>query len=113
VTGSIIEIGGPAPGHTHDLTLAYSSSSITNLSLDEHLLADLGYVGHPQILTPAKRRRHEDLSEEDQETNQKIAKICIKVEHIIGDIKAFQALAQPWRHDKAKHLLPSLWLLIL
>ena len=69
---------------------------------EHHLYVDLGFVGiqkdyDQKIFIPQKRKRKQELTQEEKSKNKEISKIRIKVEHSIGGLKRFRILADRLR----------------
>jgi len=68
------------------------------------VLADKGYQGinkyHANSKTPAKKQRKSHLNPEDKRDNRKLAKVRIKVEHIIRCLKIFRILSSRYRNRR-------------
>ena len=58
---------------------------------------DKAYIGEPQIETPHKKRKHQELSAKEQEENRKKASQRIFVEHVIRLVKIFRAAGERFR----------------
>lgn len=102
-TGCLVWISGPAPGAMHDAQLSRNSGVLDLIKWDELILADKGYQGLPQVLTPIKKPRGRDLTADEKEVNYVIGSRRWIVEHVIGRIKNFACLSQPWRHALDMH----------
>ena len=69
---------------------------------EHHLYVDLGFLGiqkdyDPKIFIPHKRKRKEELTQQQKSKNKEISKIRIKVEHSIGGLKRFRILSDRLR----------------
>lgn len=80
-TGFLVWVGGPTPGSVHDLTLARMSGVLRLLGENDFILADKGYVGEFNIITPFKGK---NLSDDEKKINRILGSIQWIVEHIIG-----------------------------
>jgi hypothetical protein len=58
---------------------------------------DKAYIGEPQIETPHKKRKHQELSAKEQEENREKASQRIFVEHVIRLVKIFPAAGERFR----------------
>lgn len=96
-----------ARGPCHDKTL----STQQPLRLDErtHCGADLGYQGLQQlhVLTwlPFKATKNQPLDNEQRAYNRALARIRIKVEHVIRSLKIFRILAERYRNRRRRFAL--------
>ena len=71
-----------------------------NITDEEFILADKGYIGEFQIITPFKGK---NLSDAEKECNWWLSSIRWLVEHIIAHLKIFKCLHDVWRHDRDLH----------
>jgi len=55
-TGRLVWVGGPVPGSVHNLTITRVFGLLHMLVFREFILADKGYIGEWQIITPFKSR---------------------------------------------------------
>jgi hypothetical protein len=91
ITGRICYLSNPEPGSTSDITALRNSNLCDSLSPTEILLADKGYQGHPQCLSPFKGHH---LSPQEEALNEVIASVRQLVECVIGRIKSFGVLGK-------------------
>jgi hypothetical protein len=105
-TGRIVDVSATVCGPTADLALLKQSGLLQRLPVGVGSLGDLAYVGmaglHPQGLgaTPRRKPRGRPRPPEDIAYNQAFARRRIKVEHTIGRMRCFQAVAQRDRHHR-------------
>jgi hypothetical protein len=87
-------------GRTHDFKLL-KRSRLPFVS-SQLCLADRGYQGfakhHPGACTPTKKRRHQPLPKEEKEHNQTLARLRVKVEHVIRRLKIFCIFSGRYRN---------------
>jgi hypothetical protein len=108
-TGEIVDVADSARGPTHDLTLCRDSGVLERLPPGVGALGDLAYVGlrdaHPQGLgaTPRKKPRGRPRPQADVAYNRAFARRRVVVEHTIGRLRRYEALAQPDRHHRRGH----------
>jgi hypothetical protein len=107
--GRIEAVSESAPGSTHDLTLLRKTKLLDQLDPDEGAMFDKGYDGITAddpgraLYLPYKARRNRPLTEIEIEYNRELARYRIVVEHANAQLQKYQALAQVYRHDRAKH----------
>lgn len=105
-TGRVVDVSASVRGPTADLTLLKQSGLLERLPVGVGSLGDLAYVGiaklHPQGLgaTPRRKPRGKPQLAENIAYNQAFARRRIIVEHTIGRLRCFQALAQRDRHHR-------------
>lgn len=102
-TRRILEVA-QAPGPSSDLKLFQKSS--VHLSSDVWCLADGGYRGlealHRQTALPVRKPKGGCLSEQDRHNNRRLAKLRIRVEHVICWLKRFRILAERYRNRRRR-----------
>jgi len=107
VTGALVDVADSVPGPTADITLAAESGLLRRLPPGVGALGDLGYPGldklHPLGATPRRKPRGRDRPPEDVAYNRAFARRRIAVEHTIGQVRSYQALAQTDRHHRCNH----------
>jgi DDE superfamily endonuclease/Helix-turn-helix of DDE superfamily endonuclease len=105
--GGIIDIAPSVRGPTHDLELLRTSGLPARLGPDVGILGDLAYVGitafHPTGATPRRKPRSTPRPPEDRAFNTAFASRRVTVEHAIGRLRSFEALAQRDRHHRSLH----------
>jgi hypothetical protein len=109
VTGEIVDLAPSVRGPTADITLLKESQVLDRLPPGVGALGDLAYVGlaavHPAGLgfTPRRKPRDQDRPVEDVIYNRAFARRRSPVEHTIGRLRHYQALAQRDRHHRRHH----------
>jgi hypothetical protein len=105
--GGIIDIPPSVRGPTNDLTLLRESGLPGRLPPEVGILGDLAYVGitafHPTGATPRRKPRSKPRPPEDIAFNTAFARRRVTVEHAIGRLRSFEALAQRDRHHRTLH----------
>ncbi len=105
--GGIVDIPPSARGPTNDLTLLRTSGLPERLGPEIGILGDLAYVGirafHPTGATPRRKPRSRPRPPEDVAFNTAFARRRVRVEHAIGQLRSFEALAQRDRHHRRLH----------
>lgn len=108
-TGAIADVAASVPGPTADLTVLKDSGLMERLPAGVGGLGDLAYIGlaplHPAGLgaTPRRKPRNQPRPAEDVAYNTAFSKRRIKVEHTIGRVRRYQAVAQTDRHHRRHH----------
>lgn len=69
---------------------------------DELVLADKGYIGEIQIITPVKGK---NLSDFDKQWNRTVGSMRWMVEHVLCRIKVFKAVNEKWRYWRDLHFI--------
>ena len=88
-----------AKGSIHDMEVLEKTSN--NMNTEASILGDKGYQGLNNIfkksLTPKKKPRNKQLSDEDKTFNSLISKIRIAIEHVNCQLKIFRILSEKYR----------------
>lgn len=112
LTGRILDISKTYPGHTHDYTIFKKEEIMKWLPPEARKWFDLAYDGiktdfpdyQESIKIKVKKRRNKPiLTRSEKIRNHKIAKIRIKIEHIISWLKKYQILSQKYRNNFKIH----------
>lgn len=105
--GRIVDLPPSVRGPTADLTLLQASKLLDRLPAGVGALGDLAYVGiaalHPRGATPRRKPRGKPRPAEDAAYNTAFARRRVGVEHTIGRLRGYQALAQTDRHHRRGH----------
>lgn len=108
-SGKVVAVSDSVCGPTSDLKLLEASGLLDRVDPEVGLLGDLAYVGaaprHPAGLafTPRRKPRGKPRPPEDVLSNTAFAAERIAVEHTIGRLRRYQALAQLDRHHRQAH----------
>ena len=106
-TGRIVDLPPSRPGPTADITVLRESGLLARLPDDAVPIGDLAYVGidalHPHGATPRRKPRGRPRPPEDLAFNTAFARRRVPVEHAIGRLRTYQALAQTDRHHRRQH----------
>ncbi len=91
-TRSIIRcLGATYEGKWHDKALA--DDETYRLPAQSMLYQDMGFQGFTVagviIVQPKKKPRGDDLTAEEKEKNQRINRIRVRIEHVIGSVKRY------------------------
>lgn len=91
----------------HDFALYGRSKVEPHESLE--LLGDSGYQGlqklHEKVLTPHKKPRKSELTDEQKASNRELARRRVVVEHVIRSLKIFRILAERYRNRRKRFSL--------
>jgi hypothetical protein len=105
--GGIVDIAESVRGPTSDLSVLRASDLPKRLPPEVGILGDLAYVGiaavHPTGATPRRKPRAKPRPPEDRAYNTAFARRRVIVEHAIGRLRSFEALAQRDRHHRRLH----------
>ncbi len=91
----IVDVTVGELGKTSDISLF--RQSLPKFNNHQKFLGDKAYLGEPAIVTPQKKPKNGELTEEQKQENKKISTQRIGVEHLIGKIKIFRVAAERFR----------------
>jgi hypothetical protein len=91
----IIDVKVGVPGPTADINLYREQQ--TKFAQSQEFEGDKAYQGGTNITTPHKRKKKQELSEQQKESNKVLASQRIFVEHLIRVVKIFQVASQRFR----------------
>lgn len=83
----------------------------TKIKINKNIkcLGDKGYQGiikiHKKSQTPYKKKKGQDLSEEQKIENKKLATLRIVIEHVNRSLKIFKIISSPYRNRRKRFLL--------
>jgi len=96
-----------AKGAVHDFEI-YKLSGL-RLHEDTLFVGDSGFQGicdiHLFSVTPFKKPKGGELTEEQKEFNRSLAQYRIRIEHVNRSIKCFKILKYRYRNKQQRHLL--------
>jgi hypothetical protein len=91
-------------GKTHDFKLLKRSR--LPFVCSQLCLADRGYQGftklHPGACTPTKKTRKQPLSTEEKQHNRALARVRVRVEHVIRRFKIFRIFSGRYRNRRKR-----------
>jgi len=105
--GRLVGISTVVSGKTNDKTLAEDSLYLLHAPPESTGLADLGYQGiniagyDVKIGMPIKKKRKQELSDSEKETNRIVSSVRVKIENVIGRLKFSKMFS-----DKIRYRLP-------
>ena len=110
-SGAIVDVSDSVPGPWADIKLLKKSRLMKRLPKGVGGIGDLGYVGigdlHPTGSGAAPRRkpRGKERPPEDRKYNRAFRRRRIVVEHAIGRLRRFRAVAHVNRHRRQGHAM--------
>ena len=106
-SGRLVDVSESVPGRWADLKRLRRSRLMGRLPSGVGGIGDLGYVGigdlHPSGACPRRKPRGKPRPPEDVRSNRAFSRRRIVVEHAIGRLRRFRAVAEVNRHRRAGH----------
>jgi hypothetical protein len=106
-SGRFVHVSDSVPGRWADIKLLKRSRLMKRLPKGIGGIGDLGYVGigdiHPSGVCPRRKPRGKPRPPEDVKYNRAFSRRRIVVEHAIGRLRRFRAVAQVNRHRRPGH----------
>jgi hypothetical protein len=106
-SGHFVGVSASVPGRRADLKLLAESRVLGRLPAGVGALGDLGHVGigglHPPGASPRRKPRGKPRPPEDVRSNRAFSRRRIVVEHAIGRLRRFRAVAHVNRHRREGH----------
>jgi hypothetical protein len=101
--GRVIDISETVPGAIHDFELFKRGKPIPQ---GTRAYADSGYQGikniHAESEHPYKKPRNGKLTSKEVKYNRALARLRVKVEEILGDIKVFRIMSNRYRNKRKR-----------
>jgi hypothetical protein len=108
-SGRFVDVSDSVPGRWADIKLLKTSRLPRRLPAGVGAMGDLGYVGigvlHPLGVSPRRKPRGEPRPPEDVRYNRAFSRRRIVVEHAIGRLRRFRAVAHVNRHRRQGHAM--------
>jgi hypothetical protein len=108
-SGRFADVSDSVPGRWADIKLLKRSRLMKRLPSGVGGLADLGYVGirdiHPSGACPRRKPRGKERPPADRKYNRAFSRRRIVVEHAIGRLRRFRAVAHVNRHRRQGHAM--------
>jgi hypothetical protein len=108
-TGRFVEVSDSFPGPTADIKVLESSGMLGRLPKKVGVIGDLAYVGMEKLkpgveaAAPRRKPRGQPRPEGDIAYNKEFSRRRVKVEHSIGRLRRFKAVAEVDRHHQRNH----------
>jgi hypothetical protein len=106
-SGRFVDVSDSVPGRWADIKLLKRSRLMRRLPVGVGGLGDLGYTGirdvHPSGACPRRKPRGKPRPAEDVRYNRAFSRRRIVVEHAIGRLRRFRAVAHVNRHPRRGH----------
>lgn len=94
----IVDVVAGEPGPKADITIWRENAN--KFDEKQKFSGDKAYVGEPQIRTPKKKPKNEELTQEEKDKNKELSSERIFVEHLIRIIKVFKVMGERFRLKK-------------
>lgn len=102
-TKKIIYVSETLPGSIHDKTAVLEDGILNHAPKSSKGMGDLGYEGTKKdyswlkFVIPLKKKKGQQRTEAEKETNKEISRIRVRVEHVIGKLKINRILVDRFR----------------
>lgn len=99
--GDPVYIAEPLAGSTHDATAMASTPVAEIINNSGGAIADKGYQGCPNVITPRKTPPGGELSKTDKQDNKVISALRAPIEHVVAHFKSWRIFNDDYRrpHD--------------
>lgn len=97
----IVDIVPGKRGPESDINLWRSRKEI--FAQEQKFAGDKAYIGEPQIQTPYKKPKKQELTPEQKEENKKFSSLRVVVEHVIRLVKIFRGAGDKFRLNFDKY----------
>jgi hypothetical protein len=108
-SGRFADVSDSVPGRWADIKLLKRSRLMKRLPSGVGGIGDLGYVGirdiHPSGACPRRKPRGKERPPADRKYNRAFSRRRIVVEHAIGRLRRFRAVAHVNRHRRQGHAM--------
>jgi len=108
-SGRFVDVSDSVPGRWADIKSLRRSRVLRRLPAGVGAMGDLGYVGigelHPRGVSPRRKPRGQPRPPEDVRYNRAFSRRRIVVEHAIGRLRRFRAVAHVNRHRRRGHAM--------
>lgn len=97
----IIHVIAEEAGRISDINIF--RNSLKDFAQNQTFIGDKAYVGESQIITPKKKPKNGELTEEEKINNREKSSQRIFVEHLIRIIKIFSVMRERFRLNKSRY----------
>ncbi len=97
----IIDVVIGKPGPTSDIKIC--QQTLNKFKITQTFSADKAYIGETQIITPHKKPKKGELTEEQIKENKALSSNRIFVEHLIRVVKVFKVVQERFRLHKSRY----------
>ena len=97
----IVDVVIGRPGPVSDINLCRERLRLFHP--EQRLIGDKAYVGEPQITTPYKKPKKQELSKSQKAENKALSSERIFVEHLIRVVKLFKVAQERFRLRKERY----------
>ncbi|CAF1634522.1 unnamed protein product, partial [Didymodactylos carnosus] len=93
----IVHVSECYKGSVHDITVLRDSGLLEHVNDSVQIIADKGYIGEEYVVTPRKKPRGRELSDEDKSFNRDINSARAAIENINQRLKTYAILGSVYR----------------
>ncbi|CAF4771640.1 unnamed protein product, partial [Rotaria sp. Silwood2] len=98
----IVHVSECYQGSVHDITILRESGLLEHVNDSVQIIADKGYIGEENVVTPKKKPHGRELTDEDKNFNRDINSARAAIENINQRLKTYAILGDVYRgpiHD--------------
>ena len=93
----IVHVSECYRGSVHDITILRESGLLEHVNDSVRIIADKGYVGEDYVVTPRKKPRGRELTDDDKSFNRDINSARAAIENINHRLKTYAILGSIYR----------------
>ncbi|CAF1070386.1 unnamed protein product [Rotaria sordida] len=93
----IVHVSECYRGSVHDITVLRESGLLEHVNDDVQIIGDKGYIGEEYVVTPRKKSRGRELTDEDKDFNYDINSARAAIENINQRLKTYAILGGVYR----------------
>ncbi|CAF4193621.1 unnamed protein product, partial [Rotaria sordida] len=93
----IVHVSECCHGSTHDITVLRESGLLEHVEESVQIIGDKGYIGEEYIVTPRKKPRGRELTQDDKDFNRDINSARAAIENINQRLKTYAIIGGVYR----------------
>jgi hypothetical protein len=93
----IVHVSECYRGSVHDITILRESGLLEHVNGSVQIIGDKGYTGEDYVVTPRKKQRGRELTDEDKNFNRDINSARAAIENIDQRLKTYAILGRVYR----------------
>ncbi|CAF4703068.1 unnamed protein product, partial [Rotaria sp. Silwood2] len=93
----IVHVSKCCHGSVHDITILRDSGLLEHVNDSVQIIADKGYIGEENVVTPRKKPHGRELTDKDKDFNRDINSARAAIENISQRLKSYAILGDVYR----------------